>query len=1103
MAQESLCVGRGSLRVSSSDPASSWRLRFELFNEGISFFSLEAPATPLTFFEWLDQQGIDRSTALQGEGQVVFVSLPASPQAAFYDLSLSYGGSDARVQLGVQQAEAFSRGQDTALEALDLTFTATEGAAELEVEGQVSVNLFGTAIPLKAHLYKTRGLVFRHQKTLNGLAVPEVFSIDPIGSFHISSLEVGVDEACWDQLQLLYHFDQGEGTDILDTSGTGDPLNVVIATPNKVNWLREGIQIKKNALILSRDFAKKLIHASADSQEISIEAWVKPSDPLQGGPARVVSISEDTGRRLITLGHGPNGGENAARKAQYNGRIRSTATDDNGLQSGERSLLTEEGSLTPALTHVVLTRSQDGWERLYLNGVEAAAQQLSGDLSEWENRYHLLLGNEKGGGRPWQGELHQVAIYSRALGAEEISRRYFPRIAIEGQFSIAQAPPPLHVPLDATLELLPTQSRVQLQHAGPLEVRPMLLLEQLALNWTKTAASPEWQLAGGLQASFWETAVPMLATFDESRPAALKFVTPPAEPQPFALPELGTLTFFDLQLTAVDNWQLQSKTNMEYAILPPPSYRDFDLQADFMLLHPAMGMDDEDIFLAGEWLRLSWELYAYKENDTFIFEGSETLNLPFDLELPSLYDPATGSRISDPISLQQESLNMALTLSLKGEGFLLDITSGLSWQDEQGVNQQLLVPAFQLYQPPATQQELLGRALEELQQHAHDLFAEQGKHEADFFVISRNDHPTLSLGQSAKVSVSQKTELPLMFATPTEVDVQSGCISLEQSAGAIAQLHVQAEGKPQAEIDADYAQLWKAISDQGLSFKPGAEALLRLRLAEQLPLAYDSLLRYYYGLHTQPSGNYVDLQAGMRLRVDFQQYQYVRSLRENAQSGFVGNGSTYLYLHEQSRLLNDGSRSQVLSFDPFLGELVTNVGERLTDGAGGALDLQNTGYRKPYFRLLYPAQFSAESSSVNAQQQVTLLGADSYGQLEEATERFLSSGVIPFSTPSFYFHGKAAVVPEIMVFVREQPVYVSLGTTLRQLLQRYGHSGQAGLASADLHALLNHHRPLRLVHQGAENLPSYRFLHFPQTETPTQGMDSLDLPLVKGDRFYL
>src|SRR5690606_1149415 len=42
-------------------------------------------------------------------------------------------------------------------------------------------------------------------------------------------------------------------------------------------------------------------------------------------------------------------------------------------------------------------------------------------LSQWDDSYALVLGNEVSGNRPWQGSIRFLAIHKRALSAEDIA----------------------------------------------------------------------------------------------------------------------------------------------------------------------------------------------------------------------------------------------------------------------------------------------------------------------------------------------------------------------------------------------------------------------------------------------------------------------------------------------------------------------------------------------------------------------------------------------------------------------------------------------------------------------------------------------------------
>ncbi len=61
---------------------------------------------------------------------------------------------------------------------------------------------------------------------------------------------------------------------------------------------------------------------------------------------------------------------------------------------------------------------------MYVNGVRGANGPLGGDLSAWDPSMRLALGNEFTLDRPWHGSIHLVAIYDRALSAQEIQQNF-------------------------------------------------------------------------------------------------------------------------------------------------------------------------------------------------------------------------------------------------------------------------------------------------------------------------------------------------------------------------------------------------------------------------------------------------------------------------------------------------------------------------------------------------------------------------------------------------------------------------------------------------------------------------------------------------------
>ncbi len=218
-------------------------------------------------------------------------------------------------------------------------------------------------------------------------------------------------------LQVLYRFDAGSGRTIHDLSGDGNPLDLQIQDLSAVNWLEDGLAIVSPTLIASTSPAEKIYKACLASNEISIEAWLRPATSTQAGPARIVSVSQNSHSRNVSFGQGQWG---SLPSDVYDVRLRTTERSANGLPS----FSSPEGSLTTDLSHVVYTRNRSGNSRLFRDGLHIAETIVSGDFTTWNPRFPLLLGNETTGDYPWLGALHLVAIYDRALGTREIRQNF-------------------------------------------------------------------------------------------------------------------------------------------------------------------------------------------------------------------------------------------------------------------------------------------------------------------------------------------------------------------------------------------------------------------------------------------------------------------------------------------------------------------------------------------------------------------------------------------------------------------------------------------------------------------------------------------------------
>lgn len=231
-------------------------------------------------------------------------------------------------------------------------------------------------------------------------------------------LENGLGRAA-EGLLALYTFDAHDGGTVHDVSGVGPALDLAIETPEATEWIPGGLRVTGNAAIATPGPAAKIIDAVRASNALTIEAWVAPADLAQTGPARIATLSQDTGARNVTLGQDG---------TAYQGRLRTTETSDNGIPA----LKTADGLTATRLQHVVYARDASGQARVFVDGAEAAAETVGGDLSNWDSGYRFGLANEFVRSRAWRGTYRLVAVYGRALSATEVSGHFAAGVLVGG-----------------------------------------------------------------------------------------------------------------------------------------------------------------------------------------------------------------------------------------------------------------------------------------------------------------------------------------------------------------------------------------------------------------------------------------------------------------------------------------------------------------------------------------------------------------------------------------------------------------------------------------------------------------------------------------------
>lgn len=255
-----------------------------------------------------------------------------------------------------------------------------------------------------------------------------------------------------------------------------------------------------------------------------------------------------------------------------------------------------------------------------------------------------------------------------------------------------------------------------------------------------------------------------------------------------------------------------------------------------------------------------------------------------------------------------------------------------------------------------------------------------------------------------------------------------------------------------SDLRANFAALAAALDalefpdpPSGACLVPGATALILRKVAEIMPAPLAESLFYFYGLSTGttagPACPYVDLVPGMRLAIQPETYQFIGVPGQT--NGYVPSGQQYVPVG--GVLGADGFRR--VGFEPFLGFIaapkIANqpVGQASPQvPIGGALDLAAAAAARRWYRLLYPAELptSGQPGDFQLGDSITLVGAETRADLEAATTSF-QSGLPATGTraPLVYsvLRGRGSIVPQIAIQVSGSMEWVSLGTTVREVVE--------------------------------------------------------------------
>ncbi len=211
----------------------------------------------------------------------------------------------------------------------------------------------------------------------------------------------------------LYEFKTGTGTVAYDTSGVEPALNLTLS--GAVTWVGGwGIDLRGGKAQGTTASSRKLHDLIRATGEYTIEAWVAPANVVQE-QAHIVGYSGGTTVRNFTLGQ---------TMYNYDHFNRATTTDGNG--SPVLSTPAADEVLQATLQHVVATYNAVDGRRIYVNGVlrTTADPVAVGLLTDWNDTFALVLGNEVSNDRVWQGVIRMAVVHNRALSQAQITQNF-------------------------------------------------------------------------------------------------------------------------------------------------------------------------------------------------------------------------------------------------------------------------------------------------------------------------------------------------------------------------------------------------------------------------------------------------------------------------------------------------------------------------------------------------------------------------------------------------------------------------------------------------------------------------------------------------------
>ncbi len=220
-------------------------------------------------------------------------------------------------------------------------------------------------------------------------------------------------------LVAFYNMSNNPGFVIYDVSGIGDPVNMFPQNHNSIVWNEHELTIDQSSVFSSASSAKKIIEQLKVTNELTIECWIKPDDPIYSGIGRILSLNENENNVGFVLDQHYN--NTSTQSLNYSARLNTSTT----IASGYPELQQIESSSTYISMHdITFVRNSEGYEFIYVDGKKTTEGFRPGNFSGWSEQFRLRFGNSSDNSLPWKGSVYMIAIYSKALSQTDISKNY-------------------------------------------------------------------------------------------------------------------------------------------------------------------------------------------------------------------------------------------------------------------------------------------------------------------------------------------------------------------------------------------------------------------------------------------------------------------------------------------------------------------------------------------------------------------------------------------------------------------------------------------------------------------------------------------------------